>query len=180
MTTPQAPLTLNRVTTELDETQDRLRLTGDLDSGEPVVFWITRRMLKRLLPHLLAWLQPAAEGTQVTAAADYHTDAIQSFAQQAAVAELAQHQQAPVQAPQQTSQWLIDSIDMTRTPDIIALTFKSGELHAALLLAQQPLRQWLAIVHEQSTKAEWALDLWPQWILDSAPNTTRQVRATVH
>jgi hypothetical protein len=35
---------------------------------------------------------------------------------------------------------LVDSIDVTRPPDIIALTFKSGEHKATLMLALQPLR----------------------------------------
>ena len=174
-----APMDLKRVTTEMHELEDRLQLVGELESGEPVVFWLTQRLVKRLVPHLLSWLQPAAPG--VTAAAsvpDYHTDAIQSFAQQAAVAQLPE--QPPVQAAQQDSTLLIDSIDVVRTPEIIALTFKVGELKATLLMAQQPLRQWLAILHDQCRKGEWALDIWPDWIIDSAPSESQQVRATVH
>jgi hypothetical protein len=172
------PVELKRVTTEMDESEDRLRLVGEIESGEPMVFWLTQRLLKRMLPHLLSWLQPSSSASRASPVPDYHTDAIQAFAQQAAVAQLPH--QAPVLAHPQDNRLLVDAIDITRTPDIIALTFKSGEKKAALLLAQQPLRQWLAILHEQCRTAEWSMDVWPEWIVDSKPNTTRQVRATMH
>ena len=174
-----APMDLKRITTEMHDLEDRLQLVGELASGGTVVFWLTQRLVKRLVPHLLSWLQPSSTG--VTAAApvpDFHIDAIQTFAQQAAIAQLPE--QPPVQAAQQDSTLLIDAIDVVRTPEIIALTFKAGEQKATLLMAQQPLRQWLAILHDQCRKGEWALDIWPDWIIDSARSESQQVRATVH
>ncbi|WP_426116489.1 hypothetical protein [Pseudomonas sp. DSP3-2-2] len=174
-----APMDLKRITTEMHELEDRLQVVGELESGGPVVFWLTQRLVKRLVPHLLSWLHPAAMGANAAAPVpDYHTDAIQSFAQQAAIAQLPE--QPPVQAAQQDSKWLIDAIDVVRTPEIVALTFKFGEQKATLLMAQQPLRQWLAILHDQCRKGEWTLDIWPDWIIDSAPSESQQVRATVH
>lgn len=171
---------LKRVTTEMDEHEDRLRLVGELESGEPVVFWLTQRLLKRMLPHLLSWLQPASSAKRAAPVPDYHTDAVQSFAQQAAVAELAVQTPVVANTLEHGTRWLVDSIDVTRTPDIIALTFKSGEHKATLMLAPQPLRQWLSILHNQCLVAEWAMDVWPEWIVESVPTTTRQVRATMH
>lgn len=174
-------LALQRMTTEFDEIQDRLRLVGELANGEPLVLWVSQRMIKRVIPALVQWLQPASEG----AGPHYHTEAVQSFAQQAAVAQLASQGAAPVQVPDQVplpagSQWLIDSVDLLRTPDVLGLVFKCGELKASLLLAQQDLRQWLAILHLLCGKAEWTLDVWPEWIAESAPGEVRWVNATVH
>lgn len=173
------PLALQRLTSELHEVEDRLRLTGELVSGEPIVLWLTRRLTARLVPHLLQWLQPPSENK----GPDYHLEAVQSFAQQVAVSQLTQ--QAPVQAPvqvlqQPTSQWLIDSVEVARSAEVLALVFKCGPHKASLLLAAQDLRQWLAIVHELSRKADWALSVWPQWITEGAPSENRLVKATVH
>ncbi|KFE57147.1 hypothetical protein [Pseudomonas syringae] len=172
------PLELKRITTEMHDLEDRMQLTGELTSGEPVVLWMTQRLVKRLVPHLLTWLQPAAPTGKSAVVADYHTAAVQSFAQQAALAQLPE--QSAVQATPQHSAWLIETIDVTRTEEIIALTFKSGEQQATLLMAPQPLRQWLAILHDQCVKGEWALEIWPEWILDSIPTGGPKLNATMH
>lgn len=177
--TPQCkPLELKRITTEMHDLEDRLQLIGELGTGEPVVLWMTQRLVKRLVPHLLTWLQPAAPAGKTAAVADYHTAAVQSFAQQAAIAQLPE--QPAVQATQQNSAWLIETIDVARTEEIIALTFKSSDQQATLLMAPQPLRQWLAILHDQCRKGEWVLDIWPEWILDSVPADAPKVTGTMH
>ncbi len=173
-----APLELKRITTEMHDLEDRLQITGELTAGEPVVFWMTQRLVKRLVPHLLGWLQPSAAAGNTATIADYHTAAVQSFAQQAAIAQLPE--QPAVQATQQNSDWLIETIDVARTAEIISLTFKSGEQRAALLMAPQPLRQWLAILHDQCRKGEWALDIWPEWILNNAPTDGSKHSGTMH
>lgn len=173
-----APVELQRITTEMHELEDRMRLVGELKAGDPVVLWLTQRLLKRLVPHLLAWLRPAAPVRKAAAVADYYTSALQSFAQQAAISQLPG--QPAVQADQQNSAWLVETIDVARTPEIIALTFKSGGQQATLLMAPQPLRQWLAILHDQSQKGEWVLDIWPEWILDGVVSQGPKDGGTVH
>lgn len=173
-----ASLELKRITSEMDDVEDRLRLVGEPESGEPVEFWLTQRLLKRMLPHLVKWLEPTAKAGNAATLPNYHTDAVQSFAQQAALSQLPQ--QAPVVADKQQDKWLVETIEFALTPDIIAMTFKGGEHKATLLLAQQPLRQWLAILHDQCRIGEWKLDVWPDWIVDSAPSQPKQVRSTMH
>ena len=43
---------LQRITTEYDEREDRIRVSGQLAQGEAVVLWLTQRLLNRLVPHL--------------------------------------------------------------------------------------------------------------------------------
>ncbi|MBY0454648.1 MAG: hypothetical protein K2Q11_07185 [Burkholderiaceae bacterium] len=161
---------LQRFTTEYIETEDRLRLTGELEQQKTVVVWLSLRLLQRLLPHLLQWLQqqdpvvgvqhPASHSTH------WHDEVWHGFAQQAAQARLPQ--QAPVLATQAQSAWLAHSIDVAATPEHILLTFKSaaGE-PVELSLAAQPLRQWLGIVHNAWRLAQWPAQVWPQWMHDA-------------
>ena len=47
----------------------------------------------------------------------------------------------------------------------MVLTFKGeGEAQATLMLAAQPLRQWLGIVFEQYLRGEWPTTAWPGWM----------------
>lgn len=173
------PVQLKRVTTEFDEHEDRLRLAGETEHGEPVVLWLTQRLLKRVVPHVLAWLQPPAQGTE--AVPDYHVEAVQSFAQQAAIAQLEPQPPVVVQQSVLGSHRLVDAVEITRTPDVIALTFKVGENKAVLLLAPHALRQWLAIVYQLCRKAEWSMDgVWPEWMSSSATAPAGPVKAVMH
>ena len=72
--------TLQRITTEYIDQEDRIRLTGELAHGATVVLWITQRLLNRLIPHLTAWLSrqiaPASRIPSVQAA---HQDIVQGL-----------------------------------------------------------------------------------------------------
>jgi len=48
---------LNRITTEYSELEDRIQLRGEAESKQTVVLWLTQRLLSRLLPYLFAWLE---------------------------------------------------------------------------------------------------------------------------
>ena len=146
---------LQRITTVYSEQEDRIRLTGEtLDAG-PVVLWLSQRLLLRLLPVLFNWLQ-GREGNAALA------NLMQDFAQQAAVAELAR--QAPVQAADGTTAWLVHSIDLAHSPEAMTLTFR-GEQGQAISLTMQgkPLRQWLSIMRQAWVAGQWPLDVWPEW-----------------
>lgn len=54
---------LQRFTTEYVEIEDRIRLAGETAPGHTVVLWLTQRLLARLLPHLLQWLEQQTGAT---------------------------------------------------------------------------------------------------------------------
>ena len=82
--------TLQRITTEYVEQEDRIRLSGEFASGDTVVLWLTQRLLHRLVPHLTAWLaRQVAPASSIPAVEAAHQDIVQGFAQQAARAQLA-------------------------------------------------------------------------------------------
>lgn len=151
---------LTRITTEYVDFEDRLRLTAETDGGERVSLWLTQRLLQRLIPLLLRWLEKQAGQAP-------HAEVLQGFAQQAARSEL--QPQAPVQAEAGGAGWLVQSVDITQSPQNVRLTFKGGAGKAAsLTLEAKPLRQWLNIVHDAYSKAEWRHEGWPEWAREGA------------
>lgn len=161
--------TLQRITTEYIEREDRIRLSGQLAQGDTVVLWLTQRLVNRLVPHLSAWLAgqvaPASSTPSVQA---IHEDIVQGFAQQAARAQLAS--EPPVSAASPLAVWRVDAVDIAQGEGALALTFK-GEAGEQMLvtLSAQPLRQWLGIVYEQVVCGQWPTTAWPAWMQADAP-----------
>ena len=147
---------LDRITTEYIDAEDRIRLSGQYADGAAVVIWLTRRLIQRLVPVLLEWLQQ--QHRQDVAIS--HAEIMQGWAQQAARAELTA--QPPVQALAASSAWLADSIDFTHSPEGVVLTFKSAnDQRAMLTLPAAALRQWLNIVYDVYVRADWSLAVCP-------------------
>ena len=158
--------TLERITTEYIDLEDRIRLAGEVGNAAPVVIWLTQRLLQRLVPALLQWLERQDDDIS-------RAEVLQSFAQQAARAELTP--QAPVQAVAGCAAWLAQSVDITRSEQLLSLTFRGADGEDATLnLAAKPLRQWLSIVHDTYLKAGWPLDMWPNWIRESTLTAGQQ------
>jgi hypothetical protein len=151
---------LQRMSTAYSETEDRVRLAGELAEGDPVVIWLSQRLLRRLLPALLQWLEQPASTLP-------RQDVLQGFAQQAARAGLAQ--QAPVEPASASQSWMALEVDVRRSPQLLVMAFRGGPgQQASLALDPVALRQWLNIVHDTFKLAEWSLDGWPEWVRDSA------------
>lgn len=159
--------TLQRLTTEYVEAEDRIRVSGERADGSTVLLWFTQRLLNRLVPHLTAWLvRQGVPASGIPSVQAVHEDVVQGFAQQAARAQLAPEPPVRAWAPQ--AAWRVDAVDITPGEDAVLLVFK-GEAgaQAALHLATQPLRQWLAIVFEQFLRGEWPTTAWPAWMEDA-------------
>ena len=91
----EARAQLQRITTEYNEPEDRIRLSGELAQGDTVVLWLTQRLLNRLVPHLTAWLsQQLAPASSIPSVQAVHEDIVQGFAQQAARALSVPNEQA--------------------------------------------------------------------------------------
>ena len=164
---------LKRLTTQFVETEDRIRLAGEIDDAQTVALWLTQRLINRLIPHALAWL-----ATQTVT--QTRPDVLQGFAQQAAVASLTP--QAPVVTPMDYEAWLVMSIDLKKTPEVLQLTFKgrTEAQIARLTLENTALRQWLGIVCGQYRNAQWPMDLWPDWIKGDASGEAARTDMLLH
>lgn len=150
---------LQRVTTEYVDTEDRLRLSGELPGGQTQVLWLTQRLAQRLVPHLCGWLeQQTAAGAPM--------ELVQEFAQQAAQASL--EPQVRVEADAGAQAWLVQSVDVSIGEGAVTLLFKPGISGAAvscLTLPSDSLRQWLGILLAQYQVAQWPLEAWPEWMI---------------
>jgi hypothetical protein len=157
---------LQRITTNYIDLEDRIRLSGEVDNTAPVVIWLTQRLLQRLLPILLRWLE-SQDGDSPFA------ELVRGFSQQAARAELTP--QAPVQAVAGCATWLAQAVDITQSKQAVSLTFRGADgQNASLTLATKPLRQWLGIVHDAYLQAGWPLDLWPAWLQPGSAATEQK------
>lgn len=156
--------TLQRITTEYQPFEDRIKLAGLIADNQPVVMWLTQRLLRRLLPAMLGWLERQAP------AATPRPEVLQTFAQE--VARAAQVPAAAVPVVSGAAEWLVRQLDVTMSDQGIVLVFQQGadgELERIVLpMHATLLRQWLGILHDAFVEAEWPLDLWPAWLREAA------------
>lgn len=149
---------LRRITTHYDPVEDRIRLTGEDESGRSVALWLTRRLLNRLIPVIVRWLERREEALVESdffrVAAGNRADA---FIPQDPVCE----------APSQR-RWLVKSINISRAEDI-TLLFHGGDREFSLTLGPRPLRRWLDVLHALYRTAEWPRDGWPEWAEPEKP-----------
>jgi len=162
---------LQRITTEYSEAEDRIRLAGETADGTTLTLWLTRRLLDRLIPHLVLWLEQQHADLP-------RADLMQEFAQQKAQSQLVP--QAPVAAPDEGGR-LVQAIDLTPGTEQLHLNFKgaAGE-PAGIGFAAIPLRQWLGILQQAYAMAEWPLTPWPAWMTDSRQSSTHSTNTVWH
>ncbi len=170
-------LTLHRITSEYIATEDRFRLTGTTDKGVAVSYWITQRLLLRLLHILLDWLgshreelerqaateMPGPMARPAQAAAQAGAESGGEAAGGAAAGEEAVPESGDM--PARDPSELLFEADIRIAPNRITLVFKPrGSEHAQLSLQLGEVWQWVAILHTLWKRAEWNLAAWPDWI----------------
>lgn len=147
---------LQRVTTEYIESEDRIRLSCLLDDEVPVVIWLTLRLLRRLVPAMMKPMQKELEAV-------ISAEMTQRFAQFAVKGVTMPT--ATVSHPSANDTWLAVSVDVTRLPQGLRITFRGGEKQSAIwVLAPTQLRKWLDILYYAFVKGGWQLDIWPAWV----------------
>ena len=148
---------LQRITNEYLETEDRLRLTGETQTGEVVSIWVTQRLVLRLLPHLLECLNKSIDESSRA------KPLLQGFAQQSAMTSLPS--QPPVEPPRESTPWLVTEVDVAHAPPRVSINLKGmGGQQASLTMEYRQLRQWLAIIRGLWQRAEWPDSVWPAWM----------------
>lgn len=178
---PAEPPLLERLSLRYDSTQDRVRLAGELNTGQAAVLWLTQRLLLRLVPHLCRWLEqhgaPAGAAWAPSATPAQYRDAMRFFAQQAASQGM--HAQPPVLPAPQTAHWLVDSVAVAQSAGLVKLVWASPDdaQQVGLVLRAQALRQWLIILERQWREAQWPMGVWPRWMQGAPPTSAEQADA---
>ena len=164
-------ITLQRITSEYIESEDRIRLIAISDAEETIILWITQRLLIRLIAHFLGWLEKEApEVSRSSAIGTGAKSALQGMAQQSAVANL--QNQSAVTATSESALLLVKEIDIKTSEEAVLLVFKCDDDQTAeLSFTVQQLRQWLGMIHRLWQQAEWPVSIWPDW-MDAAQQTT--------
>lgn len=165
---------ITRITTEYVEAEDRIRLSGETQDGTTVILWCPQRLLARLIPVLCERIEPRS-------GADPRKEALNAFAQVAAVQELAPL--PPVTVSRETCAYTVRAVTIVPGEEAVQLVLKEyedaeGQRHS-LTLRQGELRQWLAILHRQWRRAEWGERLWPHWVVE-AQNRSVTAPALAH
>lgn len=169
---------LQRVTTEFVEAEDRLRLAGATADGQ-VVLWLTRRLLERLLPALLKWLEGAAPAVSASPSV---REFQQQWAQASAMAALQPVAAVAVATDAVVLSGLVTSVRVAVSASAVSLTLKDEAqgLEAVLPMTAANLRQWLQVVLRQYVRAEWPLELWPAWLREGSGGSAGAQRAYLH
>lgn len=169
-----------RIGTAYDAAEDRIGLAvADADGPGAGRLWLTRRLAERMVPRLAAGLQddmapgaaqsrPEAAAAAAPRARASDTLATQVYAQ--LEARLARKPAEPVRLAENSPQWRVDTVEITRFANgVRRLTFKGeGFEPCELLLSAVELRQWLESLHRAFVRGQWRIDVWPAWLRRNA------------
>ena len=161
--------TLGRLTTLYSATEDRVQIRAEVQGEGVMVIWFSQRLLNRVIPVLISWVQQQAEGLP---RADLWQGFQQSRAQVQLLEAAAQGRNSPVDHASAGSEWMVQSVDVKHTDKHLFMVFKrqKDSLEGAVALPFQAaeLRQWLNILFQAYRQGEWSLAVWPDWMPEPA------------
>jgi len=173
-------ITLQRITSEYIESEDRIRLTAISNAEKTLILWLTQRLLIRLITHFLGWLEKDAPEIARSSAIGQETkSALQGMAQQSAATNL--QEQPAVTANSNSAALLVKEIDIKMSEEAVLLVFKCDDgQKAELSFTVQQLRQWLGMIHRLWRMAEWPVSIWPDWMDDNQQPDSVDADSPVH
>ena len=137
--------------------EDRVCMTAESDGSKQVLFWLTQRMSRRLVPVLCKHLERKTPKRSVISR-DMQLSVFQREA------EWQYESIEPVTTHEPPAMYLPGSIDYAFSGEITGLTFPVGnDEKAEFRMTLQELRQFLAIVYKLFVHAGWSTDVWPTW-----------------
>jgi hypothetical protein len=161
---------LKKLTTRYVAPEDRFLISAESDRGN-INLWLTQRLIKSLLPHLLEWSGRHVDKNQASTTgpnenqAHQHRDATNAGSPQMVSQLVAQTRKPVVRVdPTKASQTvLVQTVQLQLRDDVLRLIFELPEEPAVLLLQSEHLRIWLGALYDGWQQAEWP-DVWPEWM----------------
>ncbi len=154
---------LKKVTSEFVETEDRFRLSALTTEDKAVAFWLTQRLLTRLISHLSKQLELGSSelGNKPKIQEDNNSGDTkanhESFAAQSAV-----------KIEKKCKPILITEVDVKFGKSSLTLVLKSdNKSYASVYFSLSELKQWLEILYTLWHRAGWPISLWPQQLRNS-------------
>ncbi|MBT8147762.1 MAG: hypothetical protein KJN90_12975 [Gammaproteobacteria bacterium] len=176
---------LKRFTTRYKGAEDRILFTGEDKNGETVSLWLTQRLLLKIIPVLVDWLQknnPAdlkarENSTQAQEIAEVFTR--KPVLPKVAVTPAQPADSTPVEIIEDAV--LVHSIDLNLNQKMLRLRFRHCDQELGnLALNSSQLRQWLAVVHVLWKNADWPAHIWPRWLSEDAKLVANQTQGAFH
>jgi hypothetical protein len=166
-------LTLKKITTRYCQAEDRICISALASNGTVIGLWASQRILIRLIPRICEWLE---EEKTFTLQADIKSKKLMNdFAQHEARIEMKPETPVYIKSTDQKNSSvninasLIHEIEITYSTELMELKFKDAQNHIfKLLLTKLYARQWLIILNSQWAKAEWQVNVWPEWLTQSS------------
>lgn len=154
---------LKKVTLLYIDIEDRIRMSAEPESGDPVVFWLTQRMSGRLVGVLTKYLEKSEPEPGLI-----DRDVQLAFQQQDA--GWRHVPSSPVRVEGTALSVLPAKIDVSYNPSgvVLSLPVDAGGV-ARLQMNRVELRQLLGVLHHQYRQAGWPTDSWPSWVTAPEP-----------
>lgn len=166
---------LKKLTTRYVVDEDRFLISGESEQGV-INLWLTQRILKQLLPHVIQWMERKGSTRSSGAKAEpaqkvkSRNEEGSSTAPATSLGQTssqlaAQHRQpvAEVRADMAVQESLVRTLQFQPRDNLLCLKFELADEDAVLLLEEEHARIWLGVVYRHWNQAEWP-DIWPEWI----------------
>jgi hypothetical protein len=168
---------LKKVTAEFVETEDRIRLSALSADDKILAFWLTQRLLSRLITYLAKWLEKNSADLSKALSSDSNPQTERRSAKKSDSVPLPD--QSAVKIKKSDVSILITEVDVNFGDKGLALVLKSEkESHAEISFSISEVRQWVSILQSLWHKAGWSISLLPQSITN---NPAKEVSTnTIH
>lgn len=166
---------LSHIRCRYQPVQDRIRVTGDHENEASEVFWLTRRMVLQIVPHISQYIEKQVGDNMDKLLSDIKVQLAKSQQEQTEIRWRESTEVGPTTQLASTAStsgpasasvpWLVVKMNLAPTDAGCRLVFfGEGDESASVTLRVPALCRWLAVLHAQCQHAQWQTLSWPAWV----------------